>query len=67
MGLLQLSKKWSRLARAGLGYWTGCAGLSVGAGVQFGFGYGLMAGGALTAASFLLLVDVEEEGDDDGQ
>lgn len=59
MGLLQL-RKWSRLARTGLGYWTGCTGLSVGAGVQFGFGYGLMVGGALTAASFLLLVDVDE-------
>lgn len=63
MGLLRVTR-WSRLARARLGYWTGCAGLSAGAGLQFGVGVGLMAGGALTAASFLLLVDVGEEGGD---
>jgi hypothetical protein len=58
-------KQVSRLARARLGYWTGCTGLSVGAGVQFGLGLGLMVGGALTAASFLLLVDVDGEGETD--
>lgn len=66
MGLLRV-KQWSRLARTRLGYWAGCAGLSAGAGVQFGPGLGLMVGGALTAASFLLLVDVEEKGDGDGR
>ncbi|WP_405994971.1 hypothetical protein [Streptomyces sp. NBC_00986] len=64
MGRLRVTQ-WSQLARARLGYWMGCAGLSVGAAVQFGPGYGLMAGGALTAASFLLLVDVEGEGESD--
>lgn len=59
MGLLRVTR-WSRLARARLGYWTGCAGLSVGAGMQFGVGLGLMVGGALTGASFLFLVDVDE-------
>ncbi|MEH0547297.1 hypothetical protein QA802_30690 [Streptomyces sp. B21-105] len=65
MGLLRMTR-WSRLARVRTGYWAGCAGFSVGAGVQFGVGLGLMAGGALAAVSFLLLVDVEEEGDGDG-
>lgn len=59
---------WSRLARVRLGYGAGCAGLAAGAGLQFGFGVGLMVGGALTAASFLLLADVDEtEGDDGGR
>lgn len=69
MGLLRVNR-WPRLARVRLGYWTGCAGLSVGAAVQFGVGLGLMVGGAVTAASFLLLVDVEgdeEEGGDGGR
>ncbi|MDX2681096.1 hypothetical protein [Streptomyces soliscabiei] len=66
MGLLRVTR-WSRLARARAGYWVGCTGFSVGAGVQFGAGLGLMAGGALAAASFLLLVDVDEEGEGDGQ
>lgn len=65
MGLLRM-RRWSRLARVRLGYWAGCAGLSVGAGVQFGVGSGLMVGGALTAGSFLLLVDVDET-DEEGQ
>jgi hypothetical protein len=34
--------------------------------VQFGVGSGLMVGGALTAASFLFLVDVDET-DEEGQ
>ncbi|MGW0599951.1 hypothetical protein ACWD11_22745 [Streptomyces sp. NPDC002776] len=66
MGLLRVSR-WPRLARVRLGYWSGCAGLSAGAAVQFGVGVGLMAGGAVTAASFLFVVDVEgdeDEGDD---
>lgn len=65
MGRLRVTE-WSGLARARVGYWAGCAGLSVGAAVQFGIGLGLMVGGALTAASFLLLVDVDEaEGEGD--
>ncbi|MFB6950186.1 hypothetical protein ACFCXP_11200 [Streptomyces niveus] len=60
MGLLRVTR-WSRLARVRAGYWTGCAALAVGAGVEFGVGLGLMAGGALVAASFLLLVDVGDE------
>lgn len=69
MGLLRVNG-WSRLARVRLGYWTGCTGLAVGAAVQFGVGLGLMVGGTVTAASFLLLVDVEsgeDEGDDGGR
>jgi hypothetical protein len=62
VGLLRI-RRWSRLARVRLGYWAGCAGLSAGAGLQFGVGSGLMVGGALTAGSFLLLVDVDEEGE----
>lgn len=67
MGLLRV-RRWSRLARVRLGYWAGCTGLSAGTAVQFGAGLGLMVGGAVTAASFLLLVDVQvEEEDDDDQ
>lgn len=58
MGILRVTR-WSRLARARLGYWTGCAGLSAGAGLQFGTGVGLMVGGLVTAASFLFVVDVD--------
>ncbi|WP_329338579.1 hypothetical protein OG866_27070 [Streptomyces sp. NBC_00663] len=67
MGLLRVNG-WSRLARVRFGYWAGCTGLSVGAAVQFGVGLGLMVGGAVTAGSFLLLVDVEDDGEkeDDG-
>ncbi|MBZ6175588.1 hypothetical protein KVH22_29995 [Streptomyces olivaceus] len=64
MGLPRVTK-WSRLARARAGYVTGCVGLSVGAAVQFGAGVGLMVGGALTAGSFLLLSDVDSEGETD--
>lgn len=59
MGLLRV-RRWSRLARARLGYGAGCTAVAAGAGVQFGAGVGLMVGGALTAASFLLLVDIDE-------
>ncbi|MFG2515972.1 hypothetical protein [Streptomyces sp. NPDC048584] len=58
--------RWSRLARVGLGYVSGCVGLAVGAGLQFGFGVGLMVGGALTAGSFLLLADVDETEEGEG-
>lgn len=59
MGFLRVTR-WSRAARARLGYWSGCAGVAAGAWVQFGAGVGLMVGGVLTAGSFLLLVDVDE-------
>lgn len=55
--------RWRRATMARLGYWTGCAGLSAGAGLQFGLGWGLMVGGAVTGASFLLLVDTDEPGE----
>ncbi|MEU5111703.1 hypothetical protein AB0G64_09405 [Streptomyces longwoodensis] len=66
MGLLRV-KQWSRLARARLGYGAGCTALAAGAAVTFGLGVGLMVGGAVTAASFLLLVDVEDREDGDGR
>lgn len=44
---------WSRL-----GYTVGCLTASVGVGWEFGPGWGLTVGGALGAASCLLLVDV---------
>ncbi|MFE2046642.1 hypothetical protein ACFXAZ_38175 [Streptomyces sp. NPDC059477] len=66
MGLLRVTR-WPRLARVRLGYWAGCAGLSAGAAVQFGPGLGLMTGGALTAASFLLLVDVDVGNGEEGE
>ncbi|MFF8980187.1 hypothetical protein ACF08A_25665 [Streptomyces cellulosae] len=59
MGVLRVTR-WSRAARARLGYGAGCAGVAAGAWLQFGCGVGLMVGGALTAGSFLLLVDVDE-------
>ncbi|MBE4790684.1 hypothetical protein HW846_46430 [Streptomyces sp. NE06-02F] len=48
---------WSRL-----GYTVGCLTASVGVGWEFGPGWGLTVGGALGAASCLLLVDVGESG-----
>lgn len=52
----------SRLALSRLGYAAGCLTASVGLGLNFGPGWGLTVGGVACAASFLLLVDV-----DDGQ
>lgn len=53
---------WSRL-----GYTGGCLTAFTGTGLQFGVGWGLMAGGTVAAVSFLLLVDVEEKGDTSGR
>ncbi|MGW6743777.1 hypothetical protein ACWGDX_24165 [Streptomyces sp. NPDC055025] len=56
---------WSRL-----GYAAGCLTAFVGVGLEFGAAWGLTAGGAITAASFLLLVDVggdEKGGEHDGR
>ncbi|MFM9681109.1 hypothetical protein [Streptomyces brasiliscabiei] len=53
---------WSRI-----GYTVGCLTASAGVGWEFGPGWGLTVGGALGAASCLLLVDVEEKGDSGGR
>ncbi|MFK0151192.1 hypothetical protein ACIQVK_03805 [Streptomyces sp. NPDC090493] len=45
---------WSRL-----GYSAGCAAAAVGVGLEIGLGWGLVTGGAIGAASSLLLVDVD--------
>jgi hypothetical protein len=50
----------SRLARARLGYATGLVTAAVGAGLEWGTGVGLLVGGAVCAASFLLLADVDD-------
>lgn len=63
MGRLRVTA-WTRAARARLGYWVGCAGVAAGAGVEWGLGAGLMVGGVITAASFLLLVETDEEARD---
>lgn len=47
---------WSRL-----GYSTGCVAVAVGVGLEVGVGWGLVVGGAVGAASCLLLVDVDGE------
>lgn len=60
MGRLRVTR-WTRAARARIGYWTGCAALAAGAGVEFGVGAGLMAAGLLTAGSCLLLVETDED------
>lgn len=52
----------SKLARARLGYAAGCACAAVGAGLEWGVGFGLLLGGVVCAASFLLLTNVDEEG-----
>jgi hypothetical protein len=64
VGRLRVTK-WTRAARARIGYWTGCAVLAAGAGIEFGVGAGVMAAGLLTAGSCLLLVETDE--DDDGR
>ncbi|WP_329292857.1 hypothetical protein [Streptomyces pseudovenezuelae] len=45
---------WSRL-----GYSAGCLAAAVGFGLEVGVGWGLVVGGAVGAASCLLLVDVD--------
>lgn len=55
------SLAWSRL-----GYTVGCLTASVGVGIEFGTGWGLTVGGAIGAASCLLLVDVDQKGASDG-
>ena len=53
---------WSRI-----GYAAGCLVAAAGVGIEAGAGWGLVVGGAVGAASFLLLVDVDEKGDGDGR
>jgi hypothetical protein len=50
----------SKLAWTHLGYATGCLTAAVGAGLEWGVGVGMLLGGVVTAASFLLLSDVGE-------
>lgn len=56
----------SKAARASLGYVAGCAAIVLGVAIEFGIGYGLIVGGAATAASFLVLVDADDD-DTDGE
>ena len=56
------ARRWTALFWSRLGYTAGCLTASVGVGWEFGPGWGLTVGGALGAASCLLLVDVEAKG-----
>lgn len=51
----------TRAARARLGAFAAGMAVAVGAGMQWSAGVGLMVGGALAAAFFLGLYDVDEE------
>jgi hypothetical protein len=55
-----------KLERALLGYVAGCLCIVAGVWIEFGTGFGLIAAGATTVASFLLLTDVEDD-DTDGE
>ena len=55
-------RQMTALAWSRLGYTAGCVMAAVGVGVEFGCGWGLTVGGAVGAASCLLLVDVDEKG-----
>lgn len=55
-----------KFARAWLGYVAGCLLIVAGVWTEFGTGYGLIAAGAATVASFLLLADVDDD-DTDGE
>jgi hypothetical protein len=50
----------SRLARARVGYGAGLVCAAWGAGVLFGFGWALLAGGVAVSVSFLLLYPVDD-------
>jgi hypothetical protein len=55
--------RWlTALAMSRIGYAAGCLTTATGVGIEFGIGWGLTVGGAIGAASCLLLVDVEEKG-----
>jgi hypothetical protein len=56
----RLSSRLSARARAVLGYAGGCAMAAVGVAVQFGAGWGLIAGGVVCAASFFTLADIDD-------
>ncbi|WP_172384793.1 hypothetical protein [Streptomyces sp. MNP-20] len=53
-------RRLTALAWSRIGYTAGCAAAAAGVGVEFGPGWGLTVGGALCAASCLLLVDVDD-------
>lgn len=53
------ARQASRLVRARAGYAAGVTMASWGVGVEFGFGWALMAGGTVMAVSFLLLYPVD--------
>lgn len=50
----------SKSARAFLGYAAGCVMASVGVAVEFGAGWGLIAGGVVCAASVFCMADFDE-------
>lgn len=52
--------------RAWLGYVAGCLLIVAGVWIEFGSGFGLIVAGAVTAASYLLLADVEDDPDGKG-
>lgn len=56
------ARRLSGLVVSRLGYAAGCLAAAVGVGMEAGTGWGLVVGGAATAASCLLLVDVDEKG-----
>lgn len=60
-------RKLSGLTVSRLGYTAGCLATAAGVGTEFGPGWGLMVGGVISAASFLLLVDVDEKGEPGGR
>lgn len=49
------------LALAWLGYVAGCLLIVAGVWIEFGPGFGLIAAGVTSVASFLLLADVEDD------
>lgn len=57
----------SKLAQARLGYAVGCLLAALGAGIEFGLGYGLIVAGVAAVASFLFLADVEDDEDGEGR
>lgn len=54
-------RRVSALAWSRIGYTAGCLTAAAGVGVETGVGWGLVVGGAVGAASFLLLVDVDKK------
>jgi hypothetical protein len=63
VGVSRRQKRMSRAARAQLGYGFGVLSAATGIGLELGLGWGLVAGGAVAAASFLLLAETDEKGE----